>query len=133
MRTLPGMARWCPFRVGRIERHPALPILRVGIGVEYLGAGIALAAAVEEAAPGAGDRIKAVAIGERRIGIRRRDLFLVLQAGPANELRETRVDLDADRADMGIQDINDLAMLLILAVRSRILPSIPHVSPPASP
>jgi hypothetical protein len=103
-----------PFRVGGIERHPALPILGIGVGMEDLGTGIALFAAIEEAAPGTGDRIKAVAVAEWCIGIGGGDLLLMLQARPANSLRKAGVDLDANGADMRVQAVDDYAVLLIL-------------------
>ena len=74
---------------------------------------MALPAAVEKPTSCLRNRIETVAVAERCIGIGSNDLLLMLQPGPANWLGKARVDLDTDRADMRVQAINHLAVLLI--------------------
>src|SRR5579864_4225522 len=88
-----------PPAVGGVERHSPLPIFGIGIGMEDLGASAAGGAAVEQAAPGAGNRVAAVAVGERRVGVSGAELFLVLQARAADRLGEALIDVVADRTD----------------------------------
>ena len=85
---------------GRIERHPPLPIFDVAVRVDDLGAGVALAATVEEPAIDAGYRIEAIAIADWSVGVGGAQLLLMLQSRPMAGSGEARVDLDADGADM---------------------------------
>src|SRR6266851_3138290 len=90
--------------IGRVVRHRALPILCPANRLENLWAGVGCQAAVEDAMILTGQRIEAVAPGQRCVQAGEL-LFLMLCSGSSTRSTKTNVQWDARGGDMRVHPI----------------------------